>query len=362
MSIRFKLTVIAVAVILVANTLLSFVTMHYLSYAWLDEVQRRVRRNLNSARAAYRKQVDTTAAFLQAAALDGNLAAAVAQGDRARIRGVLGRLHRSRPMDFITLLDSKCTVISRAAGDRRGDSLAEDPLVARLLAEPQVTGGTVIFSQERLEAEGGGLAERARFEVIETPAARPTRDKVRSEGMVLAAAAPVFDEAGNLLAVLYGGDLINRRYQMVDGIKREVFPDEVYRGKDIGTVTIFQGDLRIPMPRAQRLIGARSPSFSTSPTTTRWSRPCSSRRPRGAKSRWWHWMLARWTTSCSLQRRRGPTGSSSWPGKTTLRHRPEWRRLGMRRRSRRSNRNWYWSVFRLTTNGRACSRRCWPQR
>ncbi len=91
MSIRFKLTVIAVAVILVANTLLSFVTMHYLSYAWLDEVQKRVQRNLNSARAAYRKQVDTTAAFLQAAALDGNLAAAIAQGDTAKIRGVLGR-------------------------------------------------------------------------------------------------------------------------------------------------------------------------------------------------------------------------------------------------------------------------------
>lgn len=261
MSIRFKLTVIAVAVILVANTLLSFVTMHYLSYVWLDEVQRRVQRNLNSARAAYRKQVDTTAAFLQAAALDGNLAAAVVQGDTARIRGALGRLHRSRPMDFITLLDSKGTVISRAAGDQGGDSLAEDPLVARLLAEPQVTEGTVIFSKERLEAEGGDLAERARFEVIETPAARPTRDKVRSEGMVLAAAAPVFDEAGNLLAVLYGGDLINRRYQMVDGIKREVFPDEVYRGKDIGTVTIFQGDLRIStnvtMEDGSRAVGTR---------------------------------------------------------------------------------------------------------
>ena len=53
MSIRFKLTTAVIAVILVANSLLSFITLQYLGHVWLGEVQTRVRRNLNSARAAY---------------------------------------------------------------------------------------------------------------------------------------------------------------------------------------------------------------------------------------------------------------------------------------------------------------------
>jgi nitrate/nitrite-specific signal transduction histidine kinase len=49
MSIRFKLTTIAIAVILVVNSFLSFVTVEYLGHIWLGEIQTRVLRNLNSA-------------------------------------------------------------------------------------------------------------------------------------------------------------------------------------------------------------------------------------------------------------------------------------------------------------------------
>jgi two-component system, NtrC family, sensor kinase len=69
------------------------------------------------------------------------------------------------------------------------------------------------------------------------------------------------DDRGKTRAILYGGDLINRRYAIVDAIKEQVFPNEVYRGKDIGTVTIFQGDLRIAtnvtMEDGSRAIGTR---------------------------------------------------------------------------------------------------------
>jgi hypothetical protein len=50
MSIRFRLTIAAIAVILVANSLLSFLALQYLGSVWMGEVQTRVRRNLNSAR------------------------------------------------------------------------------------------------------------------------------------------------------------------------------------------------------------------------------------------------------------------------------------------------------------------------
>ena len=42
MSIRFRLTIAAIAVILVANSLLSFLALQYLGRVWMGEVQTRV--------------------------------------------------------------------------------------------------------------------------------------------------------------------------------------------------------------------------------------------------------------------------------------------------------------------------------
>ena len=66
MTIRFRLTTMAVAAILVANSLLAFITFEYLSHFWLGEVQTRVNRNLNRARNAYEKHLALIAALLMA--------------------------------------------------------------------------------------------------------------------------------------------------------------------------------------------------------------------------------------------------------------------------------------------------------
>ncbi|GAJ15484.1 unnamed protein product, partial [marine sediment metagenome] len=63
--------------------------------------------------------------------------------------------------------------------------------------------------------------------------------------MCIKAAAPVFGHDGSLVGVLYGGNLLNRNYKIVDEIKETVYQGVKYKGKDIGTATIFQGDLRI---------------------------------------------------------------------------------------------------------------------
>ena len=114
MSIRFKLTTVAVAVILVANSLLSFLTLQYLGYVWLQEVQTRVQRNLNSARAAYQKHIDLISARLETAGLDGKLAAAAERSDTAELEQVLRSLYVTGRMDLVGLLEPTGKVICRA--------------------------------------------------------------------------------------------------------------------------------------------------------------------------------------------------------------------------------------------------------
>ena len=94
-----------------------------------------------------------------------------------------------------------------------------------------------------------------------TPASVATDDRVRTDGMVAAAAVPVFDAQRRLAGVIYGGNLLNRRIQLVDAIKPEVFPPQIFTDRRIGNVTVFQGDLRIATnvvtPDGARAVGTR---------------------------------------------------------------------------------------------------------
>jgi two-component system NtrC family sensor kinase len=78
---------------------------------------------------------------------------------------------------------------------------------------------------------------------------------------VLKSAYPVIDFNGDLLGVITGGVLLNRNYEIVDQIKNIVFKDATYKGKEIGTATIFMGDLRISTnvldKEGNRAIGTR---------------------------------------------------------------------------------------------------------
>jgi len=80
--------------------------------------------------------------------------------------------------------------------------------------------------------------------------------------MVLKAAHPIIDFNGKVMGVLAGGVLLNRNYEIVDRIKNIVFKDAKYKGKDIGTATIFLGDLRISTnvmdKEGSRAIGTRA--------------------------------------------------------------------------------------------------------
>jgi two-component system NtrC family sensor kinase len=116
-------------------------------------------------------------------------------------------------------------------------------------------------SREELLKEGEHLAEQAYLQFIPTPMATPRQEDHEENGMMLQASAPLIDETGRILGVLYTGILLNQNPEIVDRVKDIVFRGEKYKGREIGTATIFQHDLRISTnvknSSGQRAIGTR---------------------------------------------------------------------------------------------------------
>jgi two-component system NtrC family sensor kinase len=257
-SLRTKLIVSFLAVVIVTGSVSTLVGVNLIGNGIIREEQDRVRTNLYSAREIYQGELKEIRDLVRLTAVRFFIKEAFLKSDLEGIEEELVRIREEEHLDILTLTDKNGKVLFRASNTEvYGDSQAEDELVNRVLLEEEEVASTQIISVEELEKEGEDLAEQAYIEFIPTPMEKPSSEKEEISGMVLKAAAPVMGYDNELLGVIYAGRLINRNYEIVDKVKDTVFEGVKYKGKDIGTVTIFQGDLRIST-NVQNLDGSRA--------------------------------------------------------------------------------------------------------
>jgi two-component system, NtrC family, sensor kinase len=181
--------------------------------------------------------------------------------DRVALFQYLETVHKTAGFDFLTLADPRGEVLLRVSNrERFGDSVPPLETVRRALSG-STAGGTEILSSEVLVAENPALPSRAYFRFVPTPRTSPSGKTEETSGLVQVAAAPVRGPAGDVLGVLYGGVLLNRNFDLVDRAWDLLFQGDRFDGQDVGTVTIFQGDVRIATnvrnDRGERALGTR---------------------------------------------------------------------------------------------------------
>ena len=241
-----KLILSFLLIIVIISLVFIVVGVQLISNRVVSEAQEKVRHDLNAAREIYLSnlfhindvvRLTANRFFLEDAILSGNLEAAKFE---------LLRIINKEELDVLTITDASGRVLLRTSNlSLSGDDQSEDDLVKVVLDSQRPVASTSIVSADDIQKESPLLAELAYFKFIDTPMARARYDTDETAGMMMKAAAPIFDDHDHLIGVIYGGTLLNRNFEIVDKIKQTVYEDVKYKGQDIGTATIFQDDVRI---------------------------------------------------------------------------------------------------------------------
>jgi len=261
LPLRFKLTLSFLAVISLGGIVTLFMGTRLEHRTIFDLAQAKVRHDLASAWTVYNERLNDIRDIVRLNSSRESIQQALVLGQKDILQKYLESVRKDFQLDILTLTDAQGKVVFRARQpDVGGDDQSLEPLVGRALKK-EVVVGTQIVSRAELLKEGADLAEKSYLAFVPTEKAAFRPEDHEENGMILKAAAPLINDKGVLLGVLYGGILLNQNYDIVDRVKDIVFKGEKYKGKEIGTVTVFQNDLRISTnvtdDQGNRAIGTR---------------------------------------------------------------------------------------------------------
>jgi two-component system NtrC family sensor kinase len=261
-SFRSKIIASFLGVAFLVGAVSLLVGGHLLNKSVFGEARNRVSQDLNAAREMYESRVRMIEVSLNITTLGYGFIDAFRDRNTSDLVFRLGRMAHYSGLDFAGITDEHGETICRIGPHSipANKTQPPNPIVTQALKQKRLASGTVVLSEEFLASENPQLAERARVDVIQTPGAGPTTEKVVTSGLSLSAGVPVYQE-GQLLGVLYGGILLNRDERTVDTVRGTVFRNEVYKGRSIGRATIFLKDVRVatnvPAQDGGRAIGTR---------------------------------------------------------------------------------------------------------
>jgi len=246
-SIATRLSLSLLAIIILSGLLFTVVGVTTISSLIVNDAEDRVKNDLNTARLIYLDKLDSLRQEAEFTAVRTFMEDVLLQKNISQdYINALKSFKANESLDVLTLTDSNGIVVLRVNNpDLKGDDQSRQELVHAVLTRRAPAAGTIIVSANELKNESPQLANQAHFIFVNTPMARPRSETEETAGMMLMAAVPVFGHNGDLIGVVYAGVLLNRNFTIVDDVKQTVFQGEVYKGRDIGTATIFQDDVRI---------------------------------------------------------------------------------------------------------------------
>lgn len=246
-SIRGKLLALALLPLVLVLPMLIGVLL-YLSGTYFDRLLTfKVHSDLAVAHGYFERVKEGVGGSIESLAGSARLAAALAAPPPRRTNGLKPLLREFRDrlrVDFVHFVDSRGNIVASSGNLPPGTQVGAWPVVATALAGTRTTE-IEIFEPETLARIDPALKERAHTAILSTKNAAPSQRDHEPRGMVIHAAAPVFDREARLVGAVVGGLLLNKNLDFVDRINEIVYPEGALPLDSRGTATLFLDDVRI---------------------------------------------------------------------------------------------------------------------
>ena len=241
-SLKWRIVATYSLILILGGVSTSVIGIRVTGRALLQQARQQVDHGLAAARMIYLNRLHELRLCVELLADSGHAREALGVSPPPSAIEYLNSVRERRRLDFPSVADPTGKVVLRTAGGG-----TTDDTVTKLAPVAQALAGGVAVSTEiiplaTLRAEDPAIAQRAAIELIPTPKARPKDEHRLDSGMALLAAAPVTDQTGQVIAVLYAGQLLNESDPdapegsdlIVDQIKGTVFPGVQFQGRPAG--------------------------------------------------------------------------------------------------------------------------------
>lgn len=219
--------------------------LSFISNTVVNEAKLRVQTDLNAAWIAYNEEKALLQTDVSIIAQHEDIHSVLV--NKQKIPGIsekLKDLRNEHQLDFLILLDKKGNPTGLEEKTSTHVDFIQQTIVNQAL-QGRVSSGTTLLSADELRQFGADLSEKASIPLTPTERARPTDRLLEDRGMVIGTGVPIFGPKNKIYGIVYGGILLNRRFDLVDRIRKSVFDIDYYKGKPLGTVTIFLWDTRV---------------------------------------------------------------------------------------------------------------------
>ena len=210
-----------------------------------DETTNRISQDLNAAWEIFLAPLTRSYPVLELVAGDEAVRNAVAERDVTKLASRLDEIQEVLNLDFVSIVvlgDPSFGI--RYDGSMKGGASSTTSFIEHCISGKVPVSGITVLTRSFLMSEDPRLAEQARIAIVSTPRAEPRTDTIETEALATVTAFPIILN-DVVVAVMYGGEILNRNYGIVDRIRDTVFRLETYRGFNVGTATIFFYDLRV---------------------------------------------------------------------------------------------------------------------
>ncbi|WP_240744802.1 cache domain-containing protein [Desulforhopalus sp. IMCC35007] len=245
-STRFRLIASLLVVSLLIGTLSLIVGGNMLYSSVLTETRTRVREDLNVAKLLYDERIDAIRMVLEIIADTSEFKQALASGNYLYLDKQIQNFSGRVGLNFAGIINDNNESYGRLNQQVVGQvtQAVMNPLVVRAFTEVRSIAGTFVMDEQSLRYENPELLIKAQIATSENLPAQKDLKSAVAQGLAVGAAVPVRLD-GKVIGAVYGGVLLNGDTSFVDQVGETVFRNEVYKGRNVGTSTIFLNAQRI---------------------------------------------------------------------------------------------------------------------